>query len=478
MFQIQWHERLCINCLKCVEVCPRDNLTVYRGMPAQDRANTCTGCGYCTMSCPSGSIYHVTLNKDYWGGWNPELRDAAFHVARTGKAVVEGKGTNRKFLNWDNLVFLPGQLKYPPLLDTEPVNTKVVIGPNAKKPIVLETPVLIGAMSFGSLSIEAKEALALGARAAGSMSNTGEGGMHERERAAARFLTLQYSTGRFGVDQEDLLRADMIEIKIGQGAKPGLGGHLLADKITPEIAKVRNLMETGARFRPGENAISPARHLDINSPEDLTERVRKLREITGGVPVAIKIAGGHVEKDLAIATAAGPDVLVVDGGEGGTGAAPAIAKNHAGLPLVYALSRALAWLKNHDLRDRFTLIAAGGLKGPADFAKVLALGADAVYTAGYAKFGLGCVYCRSCESGRCPTGITTQDPALRKRLVISERANEVANLLRVSTNEIARICRLCGVNAIADLGQEHLRSLTADLSRATGVPGAYEPCRE
>ncbi|MBW2204613.1 MAG: FMN-binding glutamate synthase family protein, partial [Deltaproteobacteria bacterium] len=403
-------------------------------------------------------IYHVTLNKDYWGGWNPELRDAAFHVAKTGKAVVEGKGTNRKFLNWDNLVFLPGQLKYPPLLDTEPVNTKVVIGPNAKKPIVLETPVLIGAMSFGSLSIEAKEALALGARAAGSMSNTGEGGMHERERAAARFLTLQYSTGRFGVDQEDLL--------------------LLADKITPEIAKVRNLMEAGARFRPGENAISPARHLDINSPEDLTERVHKLREITGGVPIAIKIAGGHVENDLAIATAAGPDVLVVDGGEGGTGAAPAIAKNHAGLPLVYTLSRALAWLKNHDLRDRFTLIAAGGLKGPADFAKVLAMGADAVYTAGYAKFGLGCVYCRSCESGRCPTGITTQDPALRKRLIVSERANQVANLLRVSTNEIARICRLCGVSTVADLGQEHLRSLTADLSRATGVAMAHEPCTE
>ncbi len=474
MFQIQWHERLCINCLKCVDVCPRENLTIYRGMPAQARINTCTGCGYCTMSCPSGSIYHVTLNKDYWGAWNPEIRNNAFKVAETGKALVEGKGTSRKFPDWDNLIFLPGQLKHPPLLDNEPVNTKIVIGERSKRPIKLDTPILIGAMSFGSLSVEAKEALALGASAVGSMSNTGEGGMHDRERKAARYLTLQYSTGRFGVEQNDLKRADMIEIKIGQGAKPGLGGHLLADKITPEIAKIRNLIELGARFRPGENAISPSRHLDINGPEDLKERVRILRKITGGVPIAIKIAGGHVEEDLEIVTYADPDVIVVDGGEGGTGAAPAIAKNHAGLPLVYSLSRTLAFLSKKGLRDRFTLIAAGGLKGPADFAKVLALGADAVYTSGYIKFGLGCVYCRSCESGRCPTGITTQDPALRRRLNVQERTKQVANLLRVSTNEIAKICRLCGCSTIKEVGPEHMRSLSSELAEITKIPMAHE----
>jgi len=469
MFQIQWHERLCINCLKCVDVCPRDNLTVYRGMPAQAKTNTCTGCNYCTMRCPSGSIYHVTLNRDYWGSWNPEIRDDAFRIGKTGKYIVQGKGTDRKFLNWDNLVFLPGQLARPPLLDNEPVNTKLVIGERSKRPIELDTPVLIGAMSFGSLSIEAKEALARGAAAAGSMSNTGEGGMHEKEREAARYLTLQYSTGRFGVEQEDLKRADMIEIKIGQGAKPGLGGHLMADKITPEIARVRNLIEAGARFRPGQNAISPSRHLDINSPEDLMNRVGQLREITDGAPIAIKIAGGRVEEDLDIVINADPDVIVVDGGEGGTGAAPTIAKNNAGLPLVYLLPRALAHLENKGVRDRYTLIAAGGLKGPADFAKALALGADAVYTAGYAKFGLGCVYCRSCESGKCPTGITTQDPALRRRLVVEERAKEVENLLRVATNELAKLARLCGCNDVFKLGREHMRSLSLELSGATGV---------
>ncbi len=475
MFQIQWHERLCINCLKCVEVCPRNNLTPYRGMPAQAKFNTCSGCGYCTMSCPSGAIYHVTLDKNYWGTWNPQIRNAAFRMAERGKYIVEGKGTDRKFLNWDNMIFLPGQLEYPPLLDSEPVQTEVVIGPRAKRPIKLDTPILIGAMSFGSLSIEAKTALAIGAAAAGSMSNTGEGGMHEKEREAARYLTLQYSTGRFGVEQDDLKRADMIEIKVGQGAKPGLGGHLMADKITPEIAKVRNMIETGARFRPGENAISPSRHLDINSIDDLIERVGLLRNITNGVPIAIKIAGGHVEKDLAMVVKADPDVIVVDGGEGGTGAAPTIAKDHAGLPLIYLLSRTISYLKKRGIRDRYTLIAAGGLAGPADYAKALAMGADAVYTSGYMKFALGCVYCRCCETGKCPTGITTQDPALRRRLVVETRAKQVQNLLRVSTNEIAKICRLCGCDSISALGAGHMRALSKELGDATGLRMAYEP---
>jgi len=442
-------------------------------MPAQAKTNTCTGCGYCTMNCPSGAIYHVTLNKDYWGSWNPELRDNAFKVAKTGKFVVEGKGSARHFLNWDNLIFLPGQLHKPPLLDSEPVDMAVVIGPRAKRPITLKTPIMIGAMSFGSLSIEAKVALAQGATAAGSISNTGEGGMHEKEREAAKYLTLQYSTGRFGVGQDDLKRADMIEIKIGQGAKPGLGGHLLAEKITPEIAKVRNMLEGGTRFRPGENAFSPSRHLDINSITDLKNRVQQLREITHGVPIAIKIAGGHVEEDIDLLIEADPEVIVVDGGDGGTGAAPAIAKNHAGLPLAYLLPRAIAQLKKRGVRDRFTLIAAGGLKGPADFAKVLALGADAVYTAGYVKFGLGCVYCRSCESGKCPTGITTQDPALRKRLDVAQRTKEVENLLKIGTNEMAKLCRMCGCHSLAELSPENLRALSPDIAAAANIPMAW-----
>jgi len=473
VFQIQWHERLCINCLKCVEVCPRENLTIYRGMPAQAKVNTCTGCGYCTMSCPSGSIYHVTLQKSYWGSWNPSLRNQAYRVAKTGKYVIEGKGSTRSFLNWDDLIFLPGQLARPPPLDDEPVDTTVTIGPRALRPLTLKTPIMVGAMSFGSLSVEAKTALAMGAAQAGSMSNTGEGGMHPREREHALYLALQYSTGRFGVGTEDIKKADMIEIKIGQGAKPGLGGHLLADKITPEIARVRNLIEPGARFRPGENAISPSRHMDVHEITDWKKRVSELREITGGVPIAMKIAGGHVEEDLALLVQAEPDVIVVDGGEGGTGAAPAIAKDHAGLPLVYFLTRTIDFLEREGLRDRFTLIAAGGLKGPADFAKALALGADAVYSAGWLKFGLGCVYCRCCETGRCPTGITTQDPALRRRLVVEERAWEVENLIRVGTNEIARVCRLCGVGSVNDLDSDSLVSLSERMEKASGIPAAY-----
>ncbi len=474
MFQIQWHERLCINCLKCVDVCPRSNLREYRGMPTLGKVNSCTGCGHCSASCPSGSIYHVTLEKDYWGSWNPEIRDNAMQMAATGKYVVEGKGSDRSFLNWDNLIFLPGQLKNPPLLDDEPVDTRVTIGPRATRPLTLKTPIMIGAMSFGSMSIEAKMALALGASAVGSMSNTGEGGMHEKERQSADKLTLQYSTGRFGVDQQDLQQADMIEIKIGQGAKPGLGGHLLAEKITPEIAKVRNLIEKGTRFRPGENAISPSRHLDINSPDELKDRVDQLRQVTDGVPIGIKIAGGHVEEDLDIIIHADPDVIVVDGGDGGTGAAPAIAKNHAGLPLAYLLPRTIQYLEKRGVREQYSVIAAGGLKGVSDFAKVLALGADAVYTAGFVKFALGCVYCRSCASGRCPVGITTQDPVLRRHLNVERRAKEVKNLLGVATNEIARLCRLCGCRSVGELAPGHLRALREDIGRATGISMAYE----
>ncbi len=474
MFQIQWHERLCIDCLKCVDVCPRNNLTDYRGIPAQAKINSCTGCGYCTMSCPSGSIYHVTLSKDYWGSWNPQLRNQTWQMAKTGKYVVEGKGSDRAFLNWDNLIFLPGQLARPPLLDNEPVDTSVVIGPRAKKPITLQTPIMIGAMSFGSMSIEAKTALAIGATTAGSISNTGEGGMHPEERKHAHFLTLQYSTGRFGVASDDLKRADMIEIKLGQGAKPGLGGHLLADKITPEIARVRNLIEPGARFRPGENAISPSRHLDIQDMAGWKKRVAELRDVTGGVPIAMKIAGGQVERDLELLLQADPDVIVVDGGEGGTGAAPTIAKDHAGLPLVYLLKRTLAFLEQKGVRDRYTVIAAGGLKGPADFAKALALGADAVYSAGWLKFGLGCVYCRCCETGKCPTGITTQDPTLRKRLVVEQRGQEVANLLKVGTNELAKLCRMCGVDSVHKLDTSCLRALSEELGKAAGIAMAYQ----
>ena len=474
MFQIQWNERLCINCLKCVEVCPRENLTAYRGMPAQGKLNTCTGCGYCTMTCPSGSIYHVTLNRDYWGAWNPSLRNHAYGIAKSGKYVIEGKGSARKFITWDDLIFLPGQLARPPLLDNEPVDTTVTIGPRSARPIKVDTPILVGAMSFGSLSIEAKTALAMGAAEAGSMNNTGEGGMHPKEREHARYLALQYSTGRFGVGTEDLKRADMIEIKIGQGAKPGLGGHLLADKITPEIARVRNLIEPGARFRPGENAISPSRHLDIEDIQDWRQRLEDLREATGGVPIAMKIAGGHVEEDLSLLVEADPDIIVVDGGEGGTGAAPTIAKDHAGLPLVYLLRRTVDFLEDKGLRDRFTLIAAGGLKGPADFAKALALGADAVYSAGWLKFGLGCVYCRCCETGKCPTGITTQDSALRQRLVVKDRAREVANLLRVGTNEIAKVCRLTGSRSLSELDQASLVSLSEEMEGASNISMAYE----
>ena len=192
--------------------------------------------------------------------------------------------------------------------------------------------------------------------------------------------------------------------------------------------------------------------------------------MTNGVPIGIKIAGGNIENDLKIVVKVDPEVIVVDGGEGGTGAAPTIAKDHAGLPLPFILPRVINYLKKRKVRDRYTLIAAGGLKGPEDFVKALALGADAVYSSGYFKFALGCVYCRSCESGKCPTGITTQDPALRKRLNVDERSKHVENLLKISTHEIAKICRLTGCNDVNKLDFSYMRSLNSETAEITGVP--------
>jgi glutamate synthase domain-containing protein 2 len=381
-------------------------------------------------------------------------------IARTGKHGVEGMGARRRVANMDNLVFLPGQLFHPPLLDEEHVDTSVILGKKAKKPIKLDIPIMIGAMSFGALSKEAKVALAKASAQVGSIANSGEGGMLPEEREVAKYYTLQYSTGRFGITDETLKMADMIEIKIGQGAKPGMGGHLMKEKITPEIAKVRNITAD-------KNAISPARHLDINSKEDLKARVEYLREMNGGGPIGIKLAGGHVEKDLEIALFAGVDVITVDGMEGGTGAAPTIAKEHAAIPLLNFLARASNFLEKSGKRDEVTLIAAGGLRTAADFAKAFALGAEAVYIASSAQMAMGCVRCRACHTGKCPLGICSQNG--KTKLDIDKASQGVVNFIKGSVEEIEILCRIVGKNSIRKLDRNNLAALDAETARITGV---------
>jgi glutamate synthase domain-containing protein 2 len=307
-------------------------------------------------------------------------------------------------------------------------------------------------------------ALAKASRMVGGIANTGEGGMLDEERELAERITLQSASGRFGADPSRLKQADMIEIKISQGAKPGMGGKLPGKKVTEVIAKIRQIP-------PGKMAESPSRHKDIETPEDLSKKIAWLREISDGKPISLKFVGGHLEKDLdAIFSQANiPDVLVIDGGEGGTGAAPVFTKDHVGLPLVYSLPKVADYLRKNGLRERVTLIATGGLRHSGDVAKAIALGAEGVYMAGALKIAMGCKYIRECHLGTCPYGIATQERSLRKRLDVDIAAQRVANFIRAATEEVKTFARICGKDEIHKLDRDDLRAINPEVARITGV---------
>jgi glutamate synthase domain-containing protein 2 len=384
-------------------------------------------------------------------------------TATLNKSLREGMGSMKQIpASLDMLNFLPAQLYLFPLDSAEPVNTSTTIGRRSKKPIPLETPIMISGMSFGALSKEQKIALAKASTLAGTAANTGEGGMLDEERESATYLTLQYSTGHFGVWDERLKQADMIEFRISQSAYPATGSLVPASKVTELIAKTRGISV-------GTDARSPARHADVNSAEDLKQKIGMLRDTTEGKPVGIKFAGGHVQKDLDVIVYAEPDYIVVDGFGGGSGAPPGYIRDNFGLPLINFLPRAHQYLKEVGYRQHAELIAAGGLRTSGDFAKCLALGADAVYIATAALWAMSCEYYRICETNQCPTGTTTQDPDLVKRFNIDRGASKLANFIRVSTSELADISRAVGKNDVHRLDVHDLVALTPATSELSGV---------
>jgi glutamate synthase domain-containing protein 2 len=339
---------------------------------------------------------------------------------------------------------------------------------------------MITGMSWGALSYNAKVALARGARTAGSSNTTGDGGMLMAERENSRTLIYEVLPSRYGINIHHMRMADAIELTIGQGAKPGTGGLLLGSKVSDVIARQRDLPI-------GVDQRSPARHPDFLGPDDMIIKVEELREATDWqVPIFIKMGASRVFDDVKLAAKAGADVIVVDGMEGGTGASPAILQEHTGIPTLAAVCEARAALEDIGLYGEVQLIVAGGLRDGVDAAKAIALGADAVYIGTAALIALNCNrpiyvedyhelgaqphFCHHCHTGRCPVGITTQDPELMKRLDIDEGAERIANLLRAMTLEIQMLARACGKSDIHHLEPEDMAALSAEASMICGIP--------
>jgi glutamate synthase domain-containing protein 2/rubredoxin len=394
-----------------------------------------------------------------------ETRMADIHrMALSGESVIEPMRTRMPSVSWDDILIKGAQLARLPLDRQEPVKTSTVIGPTARKPLVIETPIIISHMSFGALSKEAHLALAIGSRAAETAACSGEGGILPEALENARSYIFEYVPNRYSATEENLRRVDAIEIKFGQSSKPGMGGRLPAVKVASEIAAIRG-------FPEGEDIISPSRFPDIVTREDLKRKVTELRQLSGGRPVGVKLAAGHIEADLDFALAAEPDFITIDGRAGATGAAVKLIKDATSIPTVYALHRARKVLDERGIKD-VTLIITGGLRVSSDFAKALALGADVVAVATAALMAIGCRQYRVCDSGRCPMGIATQDPELRARFNVEESARWLANFLRVSTEELKDFARLTGNDDVHKLSIDDLATTNSEISGFTSIEHA------
>ncbi len=385
-------------------------------------------------------------------------------MAVTGKSIIGAMGTQMKMPNWDDVLILGNQLNPPPLNDNEPVDTVTVIGKNAKRPLIISGPVFITHMSFGALSKETKIALARGSAMAKTAMCSGEGGILPEERAEAYKYIFEYIPNLYSVTSENLKNSDAIEIKIGQGTKPGMGGHLPGEKVTPEIAAIRG--------KPlGQDIISPSKFPDINTKEDLKALVDKLRTESDGRPIGIKIAAGKIEKDLEFCVFAEPDFITIDGRGGATGASPQLVRDSTSVPTLYALYRARKYLDSVKA-DGIALIITGGLRVSSDFAKAIAMGADAVAIGSAALIAAACQQYRICGTGKCPVGIATQDEKLRKRFKIDAASQRVANFLNCSLNELKTYARITGHKRLHDLNTGDLCTINKEISDFTNIPRA------
>jgi glutamate synthase domain-containing protein 2 len=414
--------------------------------------------------------------------FDPATLSEIRRAAATGIYDIRGGGAKRRLPNFDDLLFLGASIsRYPLEGYRERCATEVVLGArHAKQPITLKIPVTIAGMSFGSLSAQAKEALGRGATLAGTSTTTGDGGMTDEERGHSSLLVYQVLPSRYGMNPDDLRRADAIEVVVGQGAKPGGGGMLLGQKISPRVAQMRTLPE-------GIDQRSACRHPDWTGPDDLEIKIAELREITDWQkPIYVKVGASRPYYDTALAVKSGADVVVIDGMQGGTAATQDVFIEHVGIPTLAAIRPAVAALQELGMHRRVQLIVSGGIRSGADVAKALALGADAVsigtaalvalgdndprYEEDYRALGTTAGAYDDWQEGRDPAGITTQDAALAARLDPVLAGRRLANYLAVLTLEAQAIARACGKSHLHNLEPEDLVALTIEAAAMAQVP--------
>lgn len=466
-FTIVRDKSLCTNCGLCVSQCSNECHFVSDadGKTVLSNSADCVACHRCVAFCPVGALRIEKYVCDYRDNdnWTSQYQQEIVRQANTGSTLLSAMGNPKPFpIYWDKILLNASQVTNPSIDPLrEPMEIRTILGRKPEKleverkgrsitkmppQVILETPIMFSAMSFGSISLNAQKSLAIAARELGTLFNTGEGGLHNDLHSFGVDAVVQVASGRFGVHKDYLENSRFIEIKIGQGAKPGIGGHLPGEKVNVEVSNARMIPV-------GSDAISPAPHHDIYSIEDLRQLIWSLKQATDGrKPVAVKIAAVHNIAAIASGVArAGADIVVIDGFRGGTGAAPTIIRDNVGIPIELALAAADQRLRDEGIRSRVSLVAGGSFRCSADVVKAIALGADACYIASAALIAMGCHMCQTCNTGKCNWGIATQRPELTKRLNPEIAAKRVVNLVNAWNHEIKEIMGGMGINSVDSL---------------------------
>jgi len=476
-FIVERDDSRCIRCEVCVNQCTFDVHSYdIEDDEIKSREENCVGCHRCVVFCPTDALTIRRNPLDYRENynWRPEVIEDIIKQSETGGVLLTGMGNDKSYrIYWDHLVLNASQVTNPSIDPLrEPMELTTYLGRKPDKvefesgalrlktelapQVKLEVPVMFSAMSYGAVSLNVHESMARAATEMGTLWNTGEGGLHPKLYKYGDNTIVQVASGRFGVHPEYLDVAKVVEIKIGQGAKPGIGGHLPGEKVSVEVSSTRMIPK-------GTDALSPAPQHDIYSIEDLAQLVYALKEATNYTkPVAVKIAAVHNSAAIASGMVrAGADIIVLDGLRGSTGAAPKIIRDNVGIPIELALASVDDRLRQEGIRNQASVVIAGGIRNSGDVAKAIALGADAIYIGTAALIALGCTTCQQCHTGKCAWGICTTDPWLTKRVNPDIGARRLSNLLRGWSLELKDILGGMGINALESLrgNRLHLRGV-------------------